>query len=159
MSIPYLIFSLRFSSDLQLDIQFDHLASERKRSYSTSCPQQHVLSWTDEEPARSADEDSTRSAIRKRGMGPSQTPANSPTAGPTKTTQTGEQRIEEVMDYRTYCETMAGLLQKPIVKLLRNLKISRNVKWIYQEGISISGRCSLPCFNGKLQKPSNSFLQ
>ena len=61
------------------------------------------------------------------------------------------QIVEEVMDYRTYCETMAGLLQKPIVKLLRNLKVSRNVKWIYQEGISISGRCSLPCFNGKLQ--------
>ena len=59
--------------------------------------------------------------------------------------------VEEVMDYRTYCETMAGLLQKPIVKLLRNLKVSRNVKWIYQEGISISGRCSLACFNGKLQ--------
>ena len=59
--------------------------------------------------------------------------------------------LEEVMDYRTYCETMAGLLQKPIVKLLRNLKVSRNVKWIYQEGISISGRCSLACFNGKLQ--------
>ena len=45
--------------------------------------------------------------------------------------------LEEVMDYRTYCETMAGLLRKPIVKLLRNLKVSRNVKWIYQEGISI----------------------
>ena len=59
--------------------------------------------------------------------------------------------VEEVMDYRTYCETMAGLLQKPIVKLLRNLKMSRNVKWIYQEAISISGRCSLACFNGKLQ--------
>ena len=59
--------------------------------------------------------------------------------------------FEEVMDYRTYCETMAGLLQKPIVKLLRNLKVGRNVKWIYQEGISISGRCSLACFNGKLQ--------
>ena len=59
--------------------------------------------------------------------------------------------FEEVMDYRTYCETMAGLLQKSIVKLLRNLKVSRNVKWFYQEGISISGRCSLACFNGKLQ--------
>ena len=59
--------------------------------------------------------------------------------------------LEEVMDYRTYCETIAGLLRKPIVKLLRNLKNSRNVKWIYQEGISISGRCFLACFNGKLQ--------
>lgn len=59
--------------------------------------------------------------------------------------------VEEVMDYRTYCETIAGLLQKPIVKLLRNLKVSRNVKWIYQEGIPSSGRCSLACFNGKLQ--------
>ena len=62
-----------------------------------------------------------------------------------------EAEVEEMMDYRTYCETMAGLLRKPIVKLLRNLKVSRNVKWIYQEGISISGRCFLACFNGKLQ--------
>ena len=45
--------------------------------------------------------------------------------------------VEEMMDNRTYCETIAGLLRKPIVKLLRNLKVSRNVKWIYQEGISI----------------------
>ena len=57
--------------------------------------------------------------------------------------------VEEVMDYRTYCETMAGLLQKPIVKLLRNPKVSRNVKWIYQEGVSSSGLCFLPCFNRK----------
>ena len=69
----------------------------------------------------------------------------------TRCRKKSERKIEEVMDYRTYCETMAGLLQKPIVKLLRNLKVSRNVKWIYQEGISISGRCSLACFNGKLQ--------
>ena len=61
------------------------------------------------------------------------------------------ENLEEVMDYRTYCETMAGLLPKPIVKLLRNLKVSRNVKWIYQEGISISRRHSLAHFNGKLQ--------
>ena len=73
-------------------------------------------------------------------------PAKAPAAKPAP-----EGTVEEVMDYRTYCETMAGLLQKPIVKLLRNLKVSRNVKWIYQEGISISGRCSLACFNGKLQ--------
>ena len=58
--------------------------------------------------------------------------------------------VEEVLDYRTYYETMAGLLRKAIAGLLRNLKVSRNVKWIYQEGISISGRCSLACFNGKL---------
>ena len=37
--------------------------------------------------------------------------------------------FEEVMDYRTYCETIAGLLQKPIAALVvLNLKVCRNVK-------------------------------
>ena len=46
---------------------------------------------------------------------------------------------------------MLNLVQKPSWNFLLKQGFIRNVKWNYQEGMSISGLCSLPRFSRKSQ--------
>ena len=49
-------------------------------------------------------------------------------SSPKRKPASGQQTVEEVMNYRTYCCVIAALLQKPTAALVLNLKLKKECK-------------------------------